>query len=139
MKSRNILFLSLVIVLIFSLATTYFYNYLHKPEIIKIDMDLIVDDTKIIGINPDTDALHFGTVPRKGSSTRKFNIANNKDYPLFINISLEGNFVEWINMSKNNFILEPRESELIAFTVKVPEDAPFKVYNSTAYVSLRRY
>jgi len=139
MNTKNLLFVSLIIILVFSAGTVYIYNYLHKPEIIEIAMDLVVEDTKIIGVNPDTDALHFGTIPRKGSSTRKFNIANNKDYPLFINISLEGDFVQWINISKNNFILEPKESELIKFTVKVPGNAISKIYNGTAYVSLRRY
>jgi hypothetical protein len=139
MRLSRLILILLVSVLVFTGATAFVYYNLHKPEIIKINMDLTAEDSNIIGINSDTDALHFGTVPRKGNSIKKIDIINNKNYPLFVNIIVEGNFRDWINISKNNFILEPKQSERIDFTAKIPEDAAYGTYNGTAYISLRRY
>ena len=139
MRLSRLILILLVSVLIFAGATAFIYYYLHKPEIIKISMDLTVEDSNIIGINSDIDALHFGNIPRKGSSIRRVEIANNKDYPLFVSINITGNFAKWINISQNNFILMPREKLRIELKAEVPEDAPYMTYNGTAYILLRRY
>ena len=139
MKLSRLILLIFVLIFIFTGATAFIYYYLHKPEIIMINMDLSVEDSNIIGMNSDTDALHFGTFPRGSSSTRKLEIANNKDYLLFVNINISGNFAEWVNISQNNFILMPKENVRIEFKATVPEDAAYKVYDGTAYIVLRRY
>jgi len=139
MKLSKFILIIAVVFFVLIGATSFFYYYLHRPEIITVSMDLTVEDTNIIGMNADADALHFGTVPRRGTSTRRMDIVNNQNYPLFVNISIEGDFTDWINVSDNNFILQPEESSRIIFKTKVPEDAPFRIYNGTVYITLRRY
>jgi len=139
MKLSKIILILLIVFFVLIGATSFIYYYTHKAEIISISMDLIVEDSNIIGMNADADALHFGTVPKGGGSVRKLDITNKKNYPLSVNISIEGDFADWISISDNNFILQPEESLRVEFETKVPEDAPFRTYNSTAYVTLRRH
>ena len=139
MKLSKFILILLIVFFVLIGATSFIYQYSHKPEIITVSMDLTVEDTNIIGMNADADALHFGTVPRKGTSIRRMGIANNQNYPLFVNISIEGDFTDWISISDNNFILQPKESLQVEFKTTVPKNASFKIYNGTAYIVLRRY
>ena len=139
MRTSKLILILLILFFVLIGATSFTYYYLHKPDIIAVDMDLIVEDSKIIGVNSDTDALHFGTVPRGSMSIRKINISSNKDYPLLINVIIDGNFKDWVSVMNNTFILQPKELGQIEFIVKVPKNAPFNSYNGTAYIFLRRY
>ena len=138
----NIIKLILIILIISFVsigATSTIYFYSHRPELIAVNMDLTVEDSGIMGMNADNDSLHFGSIPRGGTSIRKMNLANNKNYPLLFNITIEGNFKEWVHVSNNNFILQPKENKEMEFITKVPDDAPFNIYNGTVYITLRRY
>jgi hypothetical protein len=138
MKTKEIIILSILILIISCGLTVIFYSFYIIKDVKKITMDLIVDDSGIVGVNSDTDGLHFGTVPRKGSSTRRMIINHKENYPVYVSIHAYGPFLEWLNISDYNLYLEPNEDREIKFTVKVPENADSGIYNGTVIVVTRR-
>jgi hypothetical protein len=139
MSTRNLIIFILLLFIVTSGLTALFYSFYIVKDVKKMTMDLIVDDSGILGINSDTDGLHFGTVPRKGSSTRKMIINHKEDYPVLVTIHSFGNFLEWYNISDNNFVVEPNTDKEVKFTVKIPENATAGIYNGTVVIVTRRY
>jgi len=138
MKAKHLfiwLFISLIIV---SGFTALFYSFYIVKDVRRITADLVIENTEIVGMNTDADGLHFGTVPRKGTSIKRMIINHKQEYPLLVSIHSYGNFLQWLNISDINFVVYPNEDKEIKFTVKIPEDAPFGVYNGTLLVVMRR-
>ena len=138
MSIKKLLFLIIIILIITSGLTAIFYSFYIIRDVRRITMDLKVEDSSVIGMNVDNDGLHFGTVPRGGSSTRRMIINHKEHYPLFVSIHTYGNFLDWLAISDNNFIVEPNTDKEIKFTVSVPGNALSQVYNGTVIIVMKR-
>ncbi|KHO45999.1 MAG: hypothetical protein QS99_C0010G0006 [archaeon GW2011_AR4] len=89
---------------------------------ITIPLDVSVDS--VIGINTDTDALHFGKIPPGQRGERSF--ALDQDYPFAVAISIipEGSIGPWTNISSSTVLLWPHQPQNVTITVRVPGDIP---------------
>jgi hypothetical protein len=130
-----ILLISIILICIGAVLITY-YTQIIKHVDYK-DMDVKVG--MVVGINIDTDAMHFGIVRPRGIARHKLNITNIFDYNSQIIISWKGNISHMISVSDNNFALEPGEIRVVTFSCTIPENAPINAtYEGRARVMFKK-
>lgn len=115
MKRKINIFIVLIVIFLFIILAGYDYYYSYSIKETKITkMDITIPETsKMIGVNPDGDALHFGLVPRSSTSQRNFTLYHNYSYALKVDIKSTGNITQFIVVSDNNFILKPNINKSI--------------------------
>lgn len=65
-----------------------------------------------IGISSDTDVIDFGQIYENMSSRKYINVTGNK-YDYKVKVYVSGNISEFVNIEKNNFILEKNQATAI--------------------------
>ena len=124
MQFKKFLVLLLVIVIL-SISITFFLykEFYQELKIAEIGMDLTVTERKsAYGINIDTDAIHFGMLPRGGAASRRLNLTNSYDYDIFVYIIKDNSALSGIvGISPESFVLKPYESKEIGASVRVPK------------------
>lgn len=123
--------LILVLAFVFVLGGLGIFNLVNSSSTIDgvrtVDMHLEISDKA--GFNVDTDALYFGrTTPGTQSSTRFFNVSNDKEYPVKFVMETQGDLGKWTQLSESVFVLEPGEGKEVRISVLPPKDAPFGEY-----------
>jgi len=134
MNSKLILVVLVSIICIFSVLSLYYGVYLVEVEDFPMDFHV---GTRI-GMNADTDALHFGTTLKGSKSSRKLFVHNNNDFPVVFAIYVDGNFSDWVELNQNMFELAPATNTSVSFVVTAPEDADYGRYEGIATVKVRR-
>lgn len=134
-KSQFFIILGIIAILCASI-TLLFYSFYSIKEIKTIPMDLKVED--YVGINTDSDALHFGAISPGGVGTRAVVISNNYKEPLRVKVELYGDFISWVSVERD-FVLEKGEAKKVAFTVSVPSDAVYGNYTGKAVFVLKKH
>ncbi len=117
--ARLPLFIVLASIFLVCLAAAYFYlTGVFEYEIIK--MDVAIGD--YVGVNLDTDAVHFGAVDamRSGELTREVVITNSAEAPKKIYLFKTGKISRWIAYSETAFLINPGQNETIAVKFTVP-------------------
>lgn len=115
--------------------TTRFF--IAKEDILGIEeilMDFEVDD--YLGINADSDALHFGTVPPGNTGKRFISLKNDNTFPVRITITFKGDAGKYA-WAEPELLLSEGEARNITISVYVPEDLPYGNYTGTAYFTFR--
>lgn len=135
-SSFIILLIAILLICVGSVLAIYY------TQVIKYvgyrNMDVKVD--KFVGLNVDSDAMHFGVVPPTGWADVKLVLTNTYRHKTQIIISLQGNISGMITLSDNNFILEPWENKTVKFTCTIPANAPLNAtYNGRARVVFKRF
>lgn len=89
----------------------------------EMKMDVKVADK--IGINLDTDAIHFGgaVTGKGGGSSRNFTYTNREPTTRIITFELQGDMAKWVSISKMRLRLKANQSEELTASVNVPADA----------------
>ncbi len=129
MKKKNLLMLVVGLALLLSIVgvANFAYSSMYIEGVKVVDMHLEISDKA--GFNVDTDAFYFGrTTPGTQSSTRFFNVSNDKDYPVKFVMETQGDLGKWTQLSESVFILEPGEGKEVRISVLPPKDAPFGEY-----------
>jgi len=87
----------------------------------------------VAGENPGFDLtpgrLNFGKIIPGSSGSRNILVENELDKPIKIVIKSSGDISGYMIVSKNNFILQPNESENLVFSVFLKEDTKYGEYN----------
>lgn len=135
MKKYQVFLILCAVALVCISATITFYSFFYIKEIKTLDMDLKVGD--YVGINADTDALHFGTISPGGVGTKSVTLSNNYEEKLAVKIKLYGDLAGFIDV-KRDFVLYENQSEKIAFTARVPQDAPYGNYTGRVVFVFKR-
>lgn len=136
MKLGKFLVLLLVVIWL-SVALTYaLYKGYYKEIIVnEFDMDITVTAEGFVGLNADTDAIHFGIVTLGGGSTRHINLSNSKDYDVFVYVEKDDSELSnLVSISPNYFTLKANEYKSVDVRVSVPEG--FEPGNYTGKVSV---
>ena len=144
MEIKKFLFL-LIIAVILSISFTYlFYNlysynnkiYYRDVKIDEINMSLEVPVSKrSYGVNIDTDAFHFGRLPRGAGATRHLNVTNYHNFSVFFYMVKDNsNLSEIVGIGPNNFILKPFEYRTVNVAAQVPKG--FKSGNYSGKVGI---
>jgi len=131
----KILFFSLVVIITIA-GTLLFYNFFIVLDVEEIGIDLTIGDH--IGFNIDTDAIHFGTLPKGAEGKRKITIENKFDRTVRTNIKIGKDISKFISVSENNFKLKANEEKNVTFIAKAPLDEEFRMYNSTVRIFFTR-
>lgn len=129
----------LVVVVMLSVSITYIlYKLYHKEVIInEFDMDITVTAEGIVGLNVDTDAIHFGIVPLGGGSTRRINVSNSEDYDVFIYLEKDYSVLSsLVRIDPNYFVLKSNENKRVDVAVRIPKD--FEPGNYTGKVTVMK-
>ncbi|MBU1202257.1 MAG: hypothetical protein KJ583_00990 [Nanoarchaeota archaeon] len=136
MKKKSLILL-LVIILLFTIGITSFIYSSYKVFDVKTLMvDVTVrEENKTLGFNVDTDAIHFGELPRNTGGGRTIHINNTYGKEAFIVIKMRGEMSEWITITPNNFVLEPDERRDITFKIEIPKNA--SIGNHTGFVNIQ--
>ncbi len=140
MKTKNLIALIFLFAFIGASLTFFLYSFLVIDLVRTIPMDIELHPDSY-GINADTDALHFGRVALfTGAYATKFmKISNYEKHPSFVSISFSGEMADWVEVSENYFVLEPKEERELAFKANIPQDAQPGDYTGEAKIVMKRY
>ena len=120
MKNKLAILTGVVIVVCFLLL------FLAPYRVIEAQAYLTVTQSGV-GINLDTDAIWFGSIPLGGSAKRPINISSSKNSRVIIRA--EGVLADWMIVSENKFRIVSNEKKEVDIFVSVPTDAPLGFYN----------
>jgi hypothetical protein len=105
-------------------------------DVIEFPMEVYVD--RIVGINAETDVVHFGIVPPGGSSGRKMTVAGG-DFRTLVTFESSGDISPWVTVSENNIVLERGANATVMIDVYVPKDVvPLAYRNGTLRITFRK-
>ncbi|MBW2980862.1 hypothetical protein KY360_05590 [Candidatus Woesearchaeota archaeon] len=135
---RHQLVVLIICVALLSISLTLLVHSFHKIKHIEhIPMDVIVGTH--LGMNIDTDALHFGMIGRNGCGNRNILVKHQYDSPVKVVIDVTGELEGWTWIEENDFILNKNGERKIEFKVCAPADAILgKEYTGTARIILKR-
>ena len=135
MRKYRLFLILCIVAILCSVVTIMVYSFYVIEEIKTIDMYLKVDD--YVGINVDTDALHFGTVSPGGSGTRSVFLSNNYGKSLKVEIKVYGDLAEFVSVEKS-LVLSKNETKKISFTASIPKNALYGNYTGRAVFILKK-
>jgi len=87
-----------------------------------------------VGVNPTTEELDFGDVPKDNSLIRFVSIENSGKMDVYVKIIKTGSISDLIELSRNNFVLSPGDSEKIEFLLKMPISADKEEYKGKVII-----
>jgi hypothetical protein len=97
-----------------------------KPEIKEVELKLGVGN--VVGFNVDTNALDFGIVHEGSSSERSFSISNDTNRQKKIKIVVVGEIAQIVQISENQFWLDPGKGKEIKIKATAPKGSFGKTY-----------
>ena len=136
MKSYKLVVILLAIGLVLLSALMLIYNFYFISEVKTLNMTFQTADK--MGINTQIDALYFGKNYPGSISMREINLTNNKNYPVYVTIKVEGSLAEFVSVSDNNFILGPLERKHILYYVQTKKDTPYQNFTGVTKIVIRR-
>ena len=125
MNQKNFLRLIVFITVITAVLSVFLFNFL-QVDVYRVKYDFRVASD--IGLNADTDYLHFGGVPPGSSGFRGFFVSNDKCDLCNVRISASGDGSNWIRLSEDSFEIYGNQTKDILATLYVPSDAKFGEY-----------
>lgn len=136
MKKKLILIGTAVLffAIFFSLALTPY-------KVLEYDMDVKFGMDENIGINVDTDAIHFGKVPsqkltgRSAEATRELIVSSGEANVRAV-VKTSGELGQWVTAEPKKFHLAKNQTQTIVLTARVPYDTEPGNYTGKAIVTL---
>ncbi len=133
MRSLKFVILLWAVVILWLLLFSY---YAIPKKVSGLAMDMAVKP-KTLGLNADTDALHFGIIPPGNSGFRKIVVNSKEHYRIVVEAS-DKELVDWMTVSENNFIMEPGTTKELEVTIDVPKNATEGNYTGDLIISFYR-
>ncbi len=87
-----------------------------------------------IGINPTSQKLDFGDLPRDRSTVRTVTLKSDGDTPAYVMVWKFGDISDLMKVNKNYFTLDPHSSQKLDFSVYVPNSAEYRYYNGQVMI-----
>jgi len=94
----------------------------------------VVEEGGKIGVNPMTERLDYGDLPKGNASTRFITIENGGNMDIYVAIVKYGGIAELIKINKNNFVLNPGEKERLELPLEMPISANKEEYKGKVVV-----
>lgn len=94
----------------------------------------VMEEGGKIGVNPMTERLDYGDLPKGNASTRFITIENGGNMDIYVAIVKYGGIAELIKINKNNFILSPGEKERLELPLEMPISANKEEYKGKVVV-----
>ena len=123
MNKKTIMIGLAVSICVVAIISNTYLVYANQPDT-SYDMHLTVANN--VGVNADTDAIWFGTIPPEGKGTRQ--LVFYESGGTRITIKTAGELASWVSVSDNNFVVEGNTSKTIDVYVSVPSYAEHRDY-----------
>jgi hypothetical protein len=136
MEGSQVLLLLVIVSILSITATNLFYSLYVVDNVIEKEMSLIIGNRT--GFDMSTEKITFGMITKKGSCRRDIFLSNNKDYPIEIKVSKNGNISPFVLISDNKFVLNPGEEKKVSFTASSYPEAEYGSYNGKARFVFKR-
>ena len=94
----------------------------------------VMEEGGKIGVNPMTERLDYGDLPKGNASTRFVTIENNGKMGIYVAVVKYGGIAELIKISRNNFVLNPEEKEKLEFLIEMPISANKEEYKGKVLI-----
>ncbi|MCK4592224.1 hypothetical protein KAT63_02150 [Candidatus Parcubacteria bacterium] len=94
----------------------------------------VMEEGGKIGVNPMTERLDYGDLPKGNASTRFVTIENSGKMGIYVAIVKYGGIAELIKINKNNFVLNPGEKEKLEFLLEMPISADKEGYEGKVVI-----
>ena len=94
----------------------------------------VMEEGGKIGVNPMTERLDYGDLPKGNASTRFITIENNGDMDIYVAIIKYGGIAELIKINRNNFVLNPGEKEKLELPLEMPISADKESYEGKVII-----
>lgn len=94
----------------------------------------VIEGENIMGVNPLTDKLDFGDLSRETTAIRYVSLENNGGMKNYIMVWKFGGIAELIDISRNNFTLEPGDKERLEFQLFIPVSASDQYYDGSVWI-----
>ncbi|MFW5865997.1 MAG: hypothetical protein ACOCU6_02800 [Nanoarchaeota archaeon] len=136
-KKNSLLAIISIFVVVIALVIMMFFalqNSVRDDGVIRSSIAYDYQVIDEIGVNIDTDALHFGGGPRGAIRQRSLNLTPHHDGTLLFSWVGDGN----LSVSDNNFAVSSGEIVQVNFTLVIPENASYGNYSGTIYVDLHK-
>tara|TARA_Y100000310_G_scaffold263034_1_gene272920 strand:+ start:6139 stop:6564 length:426 start_codon:yes stop_codon:yes gene_type:complete len=118
---KIILYFILGVMLVILGAAIYFGSYANVVKQITIPVTVeITDNNRKMGLNVDTDALHFGTMGRGSTSGRFVDINNTGEFPVTVELSGHGPMGKYIVFEESDFFLDIDDSRHLGIDLAIP-------------------
>jgi len=128
----------IIFIFIFCLLLFSFSIYLKQKVIlekVKIPASLSVGD--VIGFDINTDKLSFGTITVGASSMRTLKIDNNYNFPVRVEIDIEGNIKDFFSINEIIF-LDVGESKEINLSTNVLTEKKEGNYSGNFIITIKK-
>jgi len=128
----------IIFIFIFCLLLFSFSIYLKQKVILekaKIPASLSVGD--VIGFDINTDKLSFGTITVGASSMRTLKIDNNYNFPVRVEIDIEGNIKDFFSINEIIF-LDVGESKEINLSTNVLTEKKEGNYSGNFIITIKK-
>lgn len=122
-----ILLLSIFLFGVSMTLIAYFGFYLTEYQ--NVPLDFLVQHG-VAGMDLDTDALHFGTVPPGGVARRSMTVTPVRDARLLVRF--RGAAAQFMSVAPNNIMVHEGVPFLLNFTVTIPENTSEGNYTGEA-------
>ena len=93
-------------------------------------LNMYVEVNDYVGIIADNDAIYFGTVLQGGTSKRDITIYHDFRFPKKVNLKVVGDMANQVELSENNFWLEPYINKKVEVLIRIPKNQEFGNYTS---------
>lgn len=118
---------TIALIALFAFLITMVIYYDWKIVFVKkYDVTLTIGDR--IGFDLGSEVISFGTVLPGSELSRSLELANSLGIPLKVVIKQYGDTAQFVSIDKNIFLVEPHETEHIAFLAKIPNNAVYGNY-----------
>ena len=94
----------------------------------------VMEEGGKIGVNPMTERLDYGDLPKGNTSTRFVTIENNGKMGIYVAVVKYGGIAELIKISRNNFVLDPGEKEKLELLLEMPISANKEGYEGKVVI-----
>lgn len=94
----------------------------------------VIEEGGKVGVNPSTDKLDYGDLPKGNASTRFITIENNGAMSIYVIVIKTGDIGELIKLNRNNFELKPNEKEKLELSLSLPISADKEEYKGKVIV-----
>jgi hypothetical protein len=134
MNRGIILFIAGLFVIGVELTILFYYGY-YLQEYQELSVDFSVHPG-VVGLNADTDALHFGSFA-PGSSSRRSVVVEPAHNGRLV-ITFTGNASPYLSVDPNDFSLSKGSQARLTFVAAAPDGTPVGNYTGKAKFSIYR-
>ncbi|NOZ81126.1 MAG: hypothetical protein GXP63_05630 [DPANN group archaeon] len=136
MRRRTLVLLMIAVFLLAVSATFLFYTEYVFQEKWEIPAQVTVDNRS--GFQHDKAKMLFGNIEPGNFGKRFLNVSQNKEFPMDVKIGMRGDLSSWVQVSPEEFVLDPGQQVKVSFAITVPKDTPLGNYTGTANIVFLR-